>query len=67
MKQRLNNFDRTQWIDNDEGLYNWWLSSGLPKGKFIKQNKQELDECILKMINHEKPYHYLAYGRDKKR
>lgn len=61
-KITLNNDDRCQWIDNDEGLYNWWKSSRLSKREFIKQNKQELDTCILTVLTGKKPAHYLAYG-----
>ena len=43
---RLNNSDREQWIDNDEGLYLWWKSTKLSKRKFIQENKAELDALI---------------------
>lgn len=43
---RLNNADREQWIDNDEGLYNWWRRSRQSKRQFIKENREELDACI---------------------
>ncbi len=58
---RLNDEDRRQWINNDEGLYNWQRSSGLSMREFIRQNRQELDACINKVLNNEKPAHYLAY------
>jgi len=58
----MNNDDRTKWIDNDEGLYNWWLASRLPKSEFIRQNKQEIDQVILNVLGGSKPAHYLAYG-----
>ena len=54
--------DISQWVDNDEGLYNWWKSSGLPKRKFIIQNRTDLAACINRVLNNEKPAHYLAYG-----
>lgn len=60
-KQTLNNTDRSQWIDNDEGLYNWWRSSRQSKAAFIKENREELDRCINKVLGNEKPAHYLAY------
>lgn len=51
------------WIDNDEGLYNWFKSSRLPRNKFITENKKELTSCIENVINGKKPAHYLAYPR----
>ena len=57
----MNNTDREQWIDNDEGLYNWWRSSHLSKREFIRQNRQEIDQAINNVLNGNKPAHYLAY------
>jgi len=50
-KITLNNNDREQWIDNDEGLYNWKRGSRLSMRAFIKENKAELDEIILGVLN----------------
>ena len=64
----MNDEDREQWIDNDEGLYRWWRSSRQPNGKrmskrqFVKENRQELTEAINNMLNNTKPAHYLRYG-----
>ena len=68
-KQRLNDSERRNWIDNDEGLYNWWRSSRQSKRQFIIDNKADIDACILRVLNGNKPAHYLAYegssfGRD---
>jgi hypothetical protein len=52
-KQTLNDDDRAQWIDNDEGLYHWWISSRLPKREFIKQNRKELTEIIMAVLNRQ--------------
>ena len=63
MKERtLNNADREQWIDNDEGLYNWWNSSRLSKREFIKQNRQDIDAAINSVLTGKKPAQYLKYG-----
>ena len=59
----MNNTERTNWIDNDEGLYNWWRTSGLSKRNFIKENREEIDRCINNVLNGYKPAHYLAYER----
>jgi hypothetical protein len=62
MKQTLNDKDREQWIMNDEGLYNWFRSSRLSMRNFIRQNREELDECINRVTSGENPPHYLTYG-----
>ena len=59
----MNNTDRTQWIDNDEGLYNWWKSTRLSKAKFIKENRTEIDAVIERMTSGKERQHYLAYPR----
>ena len=61
-KQTLNNSDREQWIDNDEGLYRWWKQSRLSKRNFIKENKEDIDKAILNVLNGTKQAHYLMYG-----
>ena len=58
----MNNTERSQWIDNDEGLYNWWKSSRLCKRVFISQNRAGIDAAIENMTSGKKPQHYLAYG-----
>lgn len=58
----MNDKDRAQWIDNDEGLYNWWKSSRLPKAKFIKENRDELTRVIENVRGGKKPAHYLTCG-----
>ena len=50
-QQTLNDHDRAQWIDNDEGLYNWWRSSGQSKRSFIRENRAELTEIINRALN----------------
>lgn len=47
----MNDEERSLWIDNDEGLYRWWKSSGLSKRKFIRENRDELTRVISRAIN----------------
>jgi hypothetical protein len=61
-EQRLNDTDRAQWIDNDEGLYDWWRGSRQSKRAFIRANRAEIDAAILPVLNNEKPAHHLKYG-----
>jgi hypothetical protein len=58
----MTNADISQWIDNDEGLYNWWKQSRQPKRKFIQENKEELARLISNVINGKSQAHSLAYG-----
>lgn len=58
----MNNTEREQWIDNDEGLHDWWKSSRLPKREFIRQNRAEIDAAIEHVTSGGKPAHYLKYG-----
>lgn len=50
-QQTLNDADRSEWIDNDEGLYNWWRSSRQSKRVFIRKNREELTRLILEALN----------------
>lgn len=58
----MNDKERAQWIDNDEGLYNLWRSSGESKASFIRGNRDGIDEAIRNVTTGRKPAHYLAYG-----
>lgn len=61
----MNNDERRQWIDNDEGLYNWQRSSGLSMTAFIKENRTEIDAVIENVVGGKKPAHYLAYSETR--
>ena len=61
--QKLTIADIEQWIDNDEGLHNWWRSSRISKRQFIRDNREELTACINRVLTGNRPAHYLAYGR----
>lgn len=45
-KFTLNDNDRKEWVQNDEGLYRWWKSSGVGLGRFVRENRAEIDEAI---------------------
>ena len=52
--RKLNNQDREQWINNDEGLYRWMQSESRMGGGirgFIKRNRAEIDAAILKVLD----------------
>lgn len=52
------------WVENDEGLYNLWRSSGLPMRQFLRdpEHREMVDRAIKNVMDGSKPAHYLAYG-----
>jgi hypothetical protein len=58
----MNDTEREQWIDNDEGLYDWWRTSRLGKRAFIRANRAAIDEVIRNVTGSVRPAHYLKYG-----
>jgi peptidoglycan hydrolase-like protein with peptidoglycan-binding domain len=51
---RLNNSEREQWINNDEGLYNWYMAErkmGGGMSAFIKRNREQIDAAILSVLD----------------
>jgi hypothetical protein len=58
----MNNDDRSQWVDNDEGLYDMWKKSRKSKKEFIKENKELIDKLADNVMNGTKKQHYLKYG-----
>jgi hypothetical protein len=57
----MNDAERSQWIDNDEGLYLWWKQSRKSKKRFIKENRTEIDAAINPVVEGTKPAHHLTY------
>jgi hypothetical protein len=58
----MNDTDRAQWVDNDEGLYRLWKGSKISKREFVRQNRQLIDAVAEQVRTGRKPAHYLAYG-----
>ena len=58
----MNDNDRAQWVDNDEGLYDLWKKSGLPQREWIRQNRDLIDEVATNVQSSTRPQHYLKYG-----
>lgn len=50
---RVNDDDREQWVDNDEGLYTWWRSSRMGKRAFIRANRDDIDAVIRAALTRE--------------
>jgi hypothetical protein len=59
----MNDADRKDWINNDEGLYDWWRASCMSMTRFIRENREEIDRAITPVVEGEKPAHHLKYGR----
>jgi hypothetical protein len=57
--------DIEQWIDNDEGLYNWCERAGKSKRAFIAENRVEIEDAIRVVRRGSKPAHHLAYPSTK--
>jgi hypothetical protein len=58
----MNDRERENWIDNDEGLYRMWSSSRSSKRKFIRANRSVIDAAITNVTTGKQPAHYLVYG-----
>ena len=61
-RDTINDDDRSQWVDNDEGLYCMWKSSKMGKRAFIRENRSMIDRCIRNVTSGSKNAHYLRYG-----
>lgn len=58
----INDEDRRQWVDNDEGLHDLQRASRQPIRKWIRANRELIDAVIRNVRDGVKPAHYLKYG-----
>jgi hypothetical protein len=42
----INDQDRRQWVENDEGLYLWWKGSRMGLYRFVRENRDTLTKII---------------------
>ena len=61
-RNAVNDTDRQQWVDNDEGLHRMWLASRKGITVWVRENRPMIDEVIKAVQGGEKPAHYLVYG-----
>ena len=61
-KPTINDNDREEFVNNDEGLYRMWLASKKGITTFVRENRPMIDEVIRATRDGEKPAHYLVYG-----
>ena len=59
----INDKEREDWVNSDEGLYNMWLGNKCGLTKFVRAHRAEIDEVINNVLGNKKPAHYLAYPR----
>lgn len=61
MRDGINDEERRQWVDNDEGLYDLWCESRMGLYRWVRENRAIIDEVIVNVRDGAKPAHYLKY------
>ena len=63
---RMNDEERRQWVENDEGLqgicHAEMRMERISKREWIKRNRGLIDRAAGMIVSGEKPSHYLVYG-----
>lgn len=49
--RRLSISDLEQWVNNDEGLYNWWKSEGGSLRSFVQANREEIERGVRRVLD----------------
>lgn len=57
----MNDKDRSQWVNNDEGLYLVCKRSKMSESRWIKENRALIDEVAKNVTENIQPASYLAY------
>ncbi len=58
----MNDTDRRQWVENDEGLYDLQQRSRLSLLKWVRANRTLIDEVAKNVVEGTRRQHYLKYG-----
>lgn len=58
----INDEDRQQWVDNDEGLYEMWRRSGKGITVWVRENRELIDGVVRNVRDNVRPPDYLKYG-----
>ena len=61
-RNTINDNDRRDFVDNDEGLYDLWRRSCMGQYRWVRENRALIDEVIHNTRSGAKPAHYLKYG-----
>lgn len=59
----MNDQERRDWVQNDEGLYQWWTSTGMSLARFIQRHRDEIDQVTKNVTTGVRKAHYLEYER----
>jgi hypothetical protein len=58
----MNDRQRQEYVDNDEGLYDAQRRSGQPRREWVRENRALIDEVIENVASGKNRQHYLKYG-----
>ena len=58
----MNDAERQQWVDNDEGLYDAQRRARQPKRTWLRENRAMIDAYVAKVTSGEKRAHWGKYG-----
>lgn len=58
----MNDNDRIELVENDEGLYDIWRRSNKGLTKWVRENRAIIDEVAKSVSSGEKRANYLKYG-----
>jgi hypothetical protein len=47
----MNDNEREQWVNNDEGLYRWKQHSHMSMRAFLRENRAEIDAAINSVLS----------------
>ena len=51
MKRKRNDSERGEWVNNDEGLYDWWKSERISLTGFIEEHRSDIDAAIDRVLD----------------
>jgi hypothetical protein len=46
----MNDTEREDWVNNDEGLYLWYIGSRLSMRRFLRRYRAEIDAVIRRAL-----------------
>ena len=57
----MNDAERRQWVDNDEGLHRQWKAARVGQCAWVKANRPMIDEYIGLVVSGQRKPHFAAY------
>ena len=58
----MNDQERKDWVNNDEGLYDRWRRSRQSIAAWVRANRELIDAVIANVSSGKQPAHHLKYG-----